>query len=69
MRDLVEQKFEHPVLRKRLLETGDQEIIEGNSWGDRFWGVSGGAGENHLGRIIMDLRAELQIVDEMLGRR
>jgi len=57
MEDLVRQKFEDPELRKLLLATGDQKLIEGNTWGDRFWGVCDGVGENHLGRILMRVRA------------
>ncbi len=56
MRDLVGQKFEHPDLRALLLATGDEELIEGNTWGDVFWGVCRGKGENHLGKILMAVR-------------
>lgn len=53
---LLRQKFTDPELRRKLLETGDRELIEGNTWGDRFWGVCGGTGENHLGKILMHVR-------------
>lgn len=45
---------------KKLMETGDEEIIEFNNWGDRYWGieVSDGKGENHLGKILMRIRDE-----------
>lgn len=53
----------HDLLSK-LLATGDAELIEGNTWGDRVWGVYNGAGENHLGKILMRVRTELSdIVD------
>jgi ribA/ribD-fused uncharacterized protein len=44
----------------RLMATGDEEIVEWNNWGDRYWGrnVSDGRGENHLGRLLMKLRDE-----------
>lgn len=58
MEKLVRQKFMHVRLRRLLLSTGDMEIIEGNTWGDTFWGVCNGVGENHLGKIIMAVRAE-----------
>ena len=46
------QKFlQHPHLIEMLLQTGDEELVEGNKWGDRFWGVCKGKGENHLGKI------------------
>lgn len=58
---LNKQKFsENPALRERLLETGDRELIEGNTWRDTFWGVCNGAGENHLGRILMRIRQEIR---------
>ena len=60
MRDLTRLKYETPELRKLLLATGDLHIIEGNTWEDTFWGVYKGRGLNHLGRIIMDIRGEIQ---------
>jgi hypothetical protein len=60
MVELVRAKFEIPVLRRRLLETGDRQLIEGNHWGDTFWGVCKGEGENWLGRILMLIRDEIQ---------
>ena len=56
MHNLVLQKFQQYNLRKLLLDTGDQYIQEGNNWGDRFWGVCNGVGENHLGKILMSVR-------------
>lgn len=62
MKELVRQKFtESHELTQKLLDTGDHELYEGNWWGDRFWGVdSRGEGENHLGKILMEVRAELK---------
>lgn len=61
MYELVKQKFNlpHIGLRGLLLATGDRELIEGNHWGDTFWGVCAGEGQNHLGKILMRVRAEL----------
>lgn len=57
MADLLWQKFVlDSALRARLLATGDRELIEGNTWGDTFWGKCGQTGHNHLGRLIMRLR-------------
>jgi ribA/ribD-fused uncharacterized protein len=57
MRSLVEQKFtRHENLGNRLLDTGDQHLEEGNTWGDTFWGTCNGKGENHLGKILMEVR-------------
>ena len=61
MEDCVRYKFtHHPDLRVALLATGDAELIEGNDWGDRIWGVYQGQGENRLGKILMKIRAELR---------
>jgi ribA/ribD-fused uncharacterized protein len=43
----------------KLMETGEEEIVEWNNWGDRYWGkTEDGVGENHLGRLFMKLRQE-----------
>lgn len=62
MRDLLRRKFRDDPLRSKLMETGDRELIEGNKWGDRFWGVDldTGKGENWLGRLLMGVRGELR---------
>jgi ribA/ribD-fused uncharacterized protein len=59
MRALVTQKFQYAYLAKKLIATAPATIIEGNSWGDRYWGICEGQGENHLGRILMDVRERL----------
>lgn len=51
-------------LRKKLYDTGDAILIEGNTWGDRFWGVCQGTGENHLGKILMDIRKIARNLEE-----
>lgn len=56
MEDLVRQKFAIPALQEMLLATGDEELIEGNTWGDVYWGVCDGKGQNNLGRILMFVR-------------
>ena len=58
-------KFQIPELREKLLATGDQELIEGNWWGDVFWGVSKGKGLNHLGRLLMEVRNEIRNEDAL----
>jgi len=59
MEQLLRAKFEEPGLRAKLLATGDEELVEGNNWGDTFWGVCNGEGENHLGKLLMKIRDEL----------
>lgn len=65
MRSMVYQKFEKNLkLRKMLLETRGYILEERNSWGDTCWGVDlAGEGENHLGKILMDIR-EIYILKE-----
>lgn len=58
MEELVGLKFNIPELRAMLLATGRAELVEGNWWGDVFWGVCRGTGENHLGKILMKIREE-----------
>ena len=61
MENLVRQKFRnHIELKEKLLNTGDQELIEGNAWGDVYWGICDGVGENYLGKILMKVREELK---------
>jgi ribA/ribD-fused uncharacterized protein len=61
MEDCVRYKFtHHDDLREKLLATGDKLLEEGNTWGDRIWGVYQGQGENHLGKILMKIRDELR---------
>lgn len=57
MREVVFQKFmQHPDLRVKLIETGDAMLVEGNTWGDKFWGRVDGKGYNKLGVILMEVR-------------
>ncbi len=60
MHELVTQKFVKEPFRRKLLGTGDAELIEGNWWGDTFWGVCMGKGENNLGKILMLVREKLR---------
>lgn len=51
MRDLLRQKFSSSKLKRKLLGTFGAELIEGNYWEDRFWGVCcGGLPEGFDGR-------------------
>lgn len=55
----IREKFKSPKLSELLLSTGDEELIEGNFWNDTFWGVCNSKGQNHLGKILMEVRNEL----------
>lgn len=49
-------KYKQPRFNALLRETGDRYIEEKNQHKDQFFGVYNGIGENHLGKIIMDIR-------------
>jgi ribA/ribD-fused uncharacterized protein len=61
MREALRAKFtQHDDLREQLLSTGDAEIVE-HTENDEFWGDGGdGSGTNMLGRLLMELRDELE---------
>lgn len=60
MRGLLRQKFNYPRLSALLLATGNAELVEGNHWGDTFWGQCPvGTGLNTLGKLLMEVRDDL----------
>ena len=59
MHEILKAKFSDAHMAQILIGTGDAELIEGNHWGDTFWGVCKGVGQNHLGRLLMEVRANL----------
>lgn len=61
MEDIVKNKFANNFsLQKKLVATTGYDLVENNTWGDEFWGKSGGKGENRLGKILMNLREKYQ---------
>lgn len=69
MTDIVREKFkQNPIILRKLLETGDKILIEGNRWHDNVWGDCNcnkrigcqTKGTNHLGKILMKVREELR---------
>lgn len=62
MEELIQAKFKVPALRQMLLGTDINELVEGNWWGDAYWGIDlkKGAGENHLGKILMKVRGQIR---------
>lgn len=59
MYHICKVKFSIPEMRAKLLATGNAMLIEGNNWGDTYWGVCNGKGQNKLGRTLMRIRTEL----------
>ena len=54
------RKFADDELADWLLDTGDEELVEGNWWHDRYWGVCDGVGQNKLGKLLMKVRSEIK---------
>ncbi len=61
MRDILRAKVsQHPYVRKKLLDTGNRELIE-DSWRDDFWGIGPDKnGQNILGKLWMQVREEIR---------
>ncbi len=56
----LKAKFKDTKLAQKLLSTGNEKLVEGNWWGDKYWGVCNGEGENNLGKLLMKIREELK---------
>jgi ribA/ribD-fused uncharacterized protein len=59
MLELLREKFKTEPYHGMLVATGDAELVEGNDWGDVYWGVCDGKGLNRLGILLMQVRAEI----------
>ena len=60
MYDVCYVKFAfNPILKEKLLKTGDRHLEEANHHGDMIWGTVDGEGENNLGKILMQIREDL----------
>lgn len=64
MRGILRAKVSrHEYVRRKLLATGERELVE-DSWRDGFWGWgSDRGGQNVLGKLWMELRAEIRASD------
>lgn len=62
--ELLRRKFAIPHLRAQLLATGQALLVEGNTHGDKLWGMVESAGvfygSNWLGEMLMVVRAEIR---------
>lgn len=64
MHEILMDKFErNAIIRQKLIDTGDQQLVEGNWWGDKIWGVclKTGQGQNKLGEALMTVRTHMQL--------
>lgn len=66
MADIVYEKFsQNSSIRDELIRTGDELLVEGNTWHDQYWGDckcnhhKHTPGMNMLGVILMVVRADL----------
>lgn len=59
MREILREKVkQHEYVRRKLLQTGDRELVE-NSWRDNVWGWGPNQdGQNLLGKLWMEIRTE-----------
>lgn len=63
---------QHPDLAVLLLSTGDESLVEYNTWHDNYWGqcqcekCEDITGENHLGKILMSIRKHLGLLYDSL---
>lgn len=59
MKEILREKvLQHSYVKKKLIESGDKELIE-DSWRDSYWGWGPNKdGENHLGKLWMEIRNE-----------
>ncbi len=65
MKVALHLKFDNMELREKLLATGDEYLVEGNTWHDNFWGSCeceqcGNHGQNMLGQLLMEVRKEIE---------
>ena len=69
MRNLLRRKlYDHPAVFVALVSTNDEELVETNNWHDNFWGNCTclrcfRTGENHLGKLWMQLRDEISATE------
>lgn len=76
MRAVLIEKFTPMEMRLKLAASGHAELIEGNYWHDTYWGVCDGSGrhrkcpghspygDNHLGKLLMEVRTLLMPDDD-----
>jgi ribA/ribD-fused uncharacterized protein len=66
MYEILLCKFTDGILADKLLDTKDDLLVEGNSWGDKYWGMvkdpktGDWKGDNFLGKLLMKVRNEIR---------
>ena len=70
MYGVCKAKFSNEELKEKLLATGNEELIEGTTWHDNYWGnctcekCKHIEGKNRLGKTLMAIREELRDAEE-----
>lgn len=73
MFDILIKKFDPKEMRNLLIQTGEEELIEGNYWHDNYWGdcycqrCNNTPGKNKLGEILMNIREILNLTENKNG--
>ena len=66
MLNALRLKFNNVFLRSLLLNTENEELVEGNTWHDNYWGnctcdrCKDIEGKNKLGKLLMQVREEIR---------
>lgn len=58
MKEILRYKFSSDYMSEKLMSTNGFDLVEGNTWGDTYWGVCRGVGKNYLGKLIMTIRQD-----------
>lgn len=58
----LKKKFDNPALAKQLIATYPYKLMEGNYWGDKYWGVClrTNEGQNMLGKCLEMVREDVR---------
>jgi predicted NAD-dependent protein-ADP-ribosyltransferase YbiA (DUF1768 family) len=59
MHRILQSKFSDPAFAYRLCATGALQITFTGQMADTYWGSVHAVGRNHLGRLLMEVRSEL----------
>lgn len=68
MENALRLKFNNIYLMNKLIETYPHELVEGNYWGDTYWGIFDNRGQNKLGKLLMKIREEAIITEDKKNR-
>ena len=59
MLNILRAKFSIAKLKDLLLSTGNKKLVHICPWGDTYWGVTKGIGQNRMGVLLEQVRSEL----------